>query len=34
MLGQPGIHVGVFVGAVVIDDDVQVLARVGAGHLP
>ncbi len=33
MLGQPGIHVGVFVGAVVIDDDVQVAAWVGAGDL-
>jgi len=33
VLGEPGLHVGVLVGAVVVDDDVQLPSRVAAGHL-
>jgi hypothetical protein len=33
VLGQPGIHAGVLVGGVVVDDHVQFHPRMGLGHL-
>ena len=33
VLGQPGLHVRVLVGGVVVADDVKSLARVGLGDL-